>query len=290
MNFLAPGTRLNMKLILSFIVAGVLAFQSADAFDTKKRIKKPTAKSMQELDLVIKVRPTPDAYCQRADVFLISGEAEEAIKDFSSALKLRPMFPRALLGRSKAYEMVGDNANSLKDAEAAMKVCQGEALADAILQKIRVYRILNRLADLPPLYEKLIKSTDLNVHIFSRSNLLQERAEVYLKLKQPEKALTDLDASNADGRVRTSRCYLAGQAYTMLGNRKKAIEAYSRGIESGKVVIAQERRFEKTHMKCYQERAQLYENMGQLGKARSDRQEAERIESEYIDLAPFRLK
>lgn len=217
-------SRLDFKSVqrVTTIIAIVVAIFTpvcAQAFNTKRTIKTPGTRNMRELDAKVKTDPSYQNYCNRADVLMVSGEADLAISDYNQALRIRPGATRPLLRRSQAYEMLGKCDRALLDCELAVRTARGEGLAEAILQKIRVLKALKRLNELPPLYEQLIASKNLGVGPQDRYNLYEERAEIYLKLRQPRKVLSDLAMCAGDTLPRVKKLDVRSGAHNAGGSK-----------------------------------------------------------------------
>lgn len=208
------------------------------------------------------------ALLDRAQAYLTAGECELAVQDYTAAIKHNPRLGTAYLGRSRALEMIGSHPQALLDIDQAIKLCDKTWMADAVLHKTAVLKALGRGAECPPLYEQLICSKGLGVGSSDRVNLREQRAVLYLRLKKPELALSDLEVC---GRARPGSLDVflnKGKAYALLNKPEKELEAYSLGIKLDNITrsVTGER-----HMAdLYLARAELYKKLGKLALAEAD--------------------
>jgi tetratricopeptide (TPR) repeat protein len=87
-------------------------------------------------------------YEQRAAVEMKMKESDKALADYSEAIKLKPNEVRYYLLRSYIYETKDDVKNSMADTERALKLDPGNA--EALSRKERLQKIQSMNAPLPP--------------------------------------------------------------------------------------------------------------------------------------------
>ncbi len=224
---------------------------------------------MAEIELRLRKNPNDvSAQLDRAQAYLTAGECELAAQDYGVAIKHSPRLAKAYLGRSRALEMIGSHAQALPDIDQAIKLGDKTCMADALLHKTAVLKALDRGAECPPLYEQLIVSKGLGVGAGDVLNLREQRAALYLRLKKPELALLDLEVCGAARPGSLDICFYKGNAYALLNNPQKELEAYSNGIKQDNVT----RSFNGDRLMAdlYEARAKLYKRMGKLSLAEAD--------------------
>lgn len=275
-------------VLIAFVVVATFGTETAYALNFKHMGSGNT--SLREIESRIRANPnSTSAYCERAEAYLMEGDRDMAMLDLNKALSIDPHCARALIGRSQSYELVNKFDLALKDADAAILTNDQGFLGDAILQKISIYKTLKRTNDLLPLYQRLIDLQGLKSR--DRYDLLEERAGLYLKQRKAKLALADLTLLQQDhARTHVLRAWLRGQAYEMLNDNGKALQAYSAGIAESKNVVKRMNRIDPGVQKCYFARAKLFEKLGQPEKAAADMNAAKQVEAQYVELSPFRMK
>ncbi|CAN5617434.1 hypothetical protein BH11CYA1_BH11CYA1_44190 [soil metagenome] len=275
---------LTLALALSLSVLVCVGVQASIAFDALNYKLKPPNCSMAQIEERLKKNPNDSgALCDRAQAFLTAGECELAVADYGSVIKHNPRMAAAYIGRSRANEMIGNHGAALLDINAAIKIGDKSCLADALLHKIAVLSALNRGLDCPAIFEQLINSKDLGVGPADRANLLQQRSELYLRMKKPELAIKDTETCLL-ARPTSLTCYLnQGKAYAQLKQPQKELAAYCRGIklDNGKLRLS----YRRVISELYVARAKLYESMGKSSLAKADLLKARAEESDvYQDV------
>lgn len=255
--------------VVAVLIAVPSSNQSCSSFDGLTYKLKAPACSMPVIEARLRKNPGDvSALLDRAQAYLTAGECELAVQDYTAAIKHNPRLGTAYLGRSRALEMIGSHPQALLDIDQAIKLCDKTWMADALLHKTAVLKALDRGAECPPLYEKLIGSKGLGVGPSDTINLREQRAALYLRLKKPELALLDLEVCGT-ARPGSLDIFLnKGKAYALLSNSEKELEAYSRGIKLDN--ITRSLNGDRLMADLYQARAKLYKKMGKLSLAEAD--------------------
>jgi tetratricopeptide (TPR) repeat protein len=79
-------------------------------------------RAIADLTQALKLEPTADIYQRRGDYYLATGAVENAISDYSEAIKLAPNRQQFLHARAKAYDAKHETALAEADREAAKRV------------------------------------------------------------------------------------------------------------------------------------------------------------------------
>ena len=85
----------------------------------------------------------PRIYEQRAAVVMKMNDYDKALADYSEAIKLKPNEVRYYLYRSYIYETKGDVKNSMADTERALKLDPGNAEAKSRKARLEARQSLN---------------------------------------------------------------------------------------------------------------------------------------------------
>ena len=185
--------------------------------------------SIADLDQAVKAKPEDaELHLRRGLWQAAAGNTDAAIEDFTTALKLEPNYPAALLSRSQSLSDRDDNAkHDLDTAIADLTTLIGRFKDSAELIMNRGY-ILTRDRRLP---EAIADFTDV-LHLRPMSSgALRARAGVYSEQKEFEKAAADYDrAIGLEPDLPIS--YIArGNFRSQLGQDADAISDFDRAIE-----------------------------------------------------------
>lgn len=143
------------------------------------------AKALEDFDRSVRLAPDlPQAYAARGGYWGRKNDPARALPDLDQAVKLRPDDAPTRLNRGAALADLGDHAKALADFDDAIRR-QPSALA--------YYDRCTSRAILGQLPEAL---ADCNQALFLRSNypeVLASRGLVYLRMKEPARAIADYD-------------------------------------------------------------------------------------------------
>ena len=215
--------------------------------------------AIDEYSKAIKLDPNyPVAYYNRGIAYDNLGQHEKAIKDYDKTIELDSNNADAYNNRGNVYDDLGQHEKAIKDYDKAIELNPNNA--DAYNNRGAVYDDLGQ-------YEKAIKDYDKAIELDSNyADAYYNRGNVCGKLGQHEKAIKDydkaieLDANDAD--AYNNR----GNAYDKLGQPEKAIEDYTRAIQ-----------LKPEYKKAYRNRAGVYSAIGEEALAEADRKKAEEL-------------
>lgn len=249
--------------------------------------KKPGI-SMDEIEARVKNHPKdPLAYCDRALAYMDGGEGELAMQDYNTALKLKPNFARALLGRASVSMMFEKFDSALSDVDKALAQNDKVLESDILEKKLLILRNLKRLAECPPIYEKLLELRKAGRTDFTADELYLARAEIYIELKKPELALKDLDAiTKVTVRERYQRALAYTQACKMIKKPEKALVVCNEALSAAEKEpdkIGHTKR-DKAVQALYQQRAEIYKKMGKQDLANKDLEKAKKFQLKIYDM------
>jgi len=104
---------------------------------TNALTKSDYAGAQAALDSAVRIDPDyAQAYVERAEVFVLRGQREPAIKDLDRAIALDPKNSVALLERSQIYSSLGDADRALADANRAIQLDPSSQSAYAVRAEI----------------------------------------------------------------------------------------------------------------------------------------------------------
>lgn len=182
--------------------------------------------SMAYLERQLSIRPTCFCLVARGRLFLLLGEIESALDDFSQALKLDPRCWEAYLylGRceiaKRQYESalsVLEKADQLQDAKRAMSPGPLTLTAECL-------EIMGE-------YEKALSVCRKITKYYGDSPALRERmGRLFCALNEPEKALSVYENGMDD----PAYCAGAADALSQMGDAKQAVRLLKQGIKSAK--------------------------------------------------------
>jgi tetratricopeptide (TPR) repeat protein len=107
--------------------------------------------AIQDYTEAIKIKSNePGVYEQRAALEMKMGDNDKALADYSEAIKLKPNEVRYYLYRGYIYEIKNDIKNSLADTEKALKLDPNNKDATARKQRLEKKQAENVLLTPPP--------------------------------------------------------------------------------------------------------------------------------------------
>jgi tetratricopeptide (TPR) repeat protein/V8-like Glu-specific endopeptidase len=185
--------------------------------------------SVADLDQAVKAKPQDAELRLRHGLWqAAAGETDAAIEDYTTALKLEPDYPAALLSRSQSLSDRDDNAKGdLDTAISDLTTLIGRFKDSAELIMNRGY-ILSR----DRRYEEATADFTEVLHLRPKSSgALRARAGIYAELKQFDQAAQDYDRA-IDLEPDLPISYIArGNFRSQLGQDAEAIADFDRAIE-----------------------------------------------------------
>jgi tetratricopeptide (TPR) repeat protein len=212
-------------------------------------------KAVADVETAIKKNPTAQAFAQRGLLKKLQKKNDEALKDFTEAIKLNSNFAWAYAQRADLYSREKDQEKALQDINKAIgsKADVGDAY------RLRVW-ILNRMGKCKEASEDIKKVEQLSPN---NAWTIQDKAWFLLtcpdeKLQDPTKAMElakkALELTGGkDGLVHET----VAEAYFRQGDALKAAEHQKKAIELGSTVCP-----DGSCLKEMQQRLQKYELAG----------------------------
>ena len=198
------------------------------------------------------------AYYNRGNVYDDLGQEEKAIKDYDKAIELDSNYAGAYNNRGIVYYNLGQEERAIKDYDKAIELDPNDA--KAYNNRGNVYDDLGR-------HDNAIKDYDKAIELDPNyADAYNNRGIVYDNLGQYEKAIKDYDKAielNPDyAKAYNNR----GIVYKKLGQHEKAIEDYTRAIQ-----------LNPEYKNAYLGRAGVYSAIGEEALAEADRKKAEEL-------------
>lgn len=290
-------------LICTVIAAASLTIKATDAKAAPVASQQniDTSQDQTEIDLLTKKIANdpkdPELYLKRGEYYAWGIDKQKAISDFSEAIRLKPDFATAYISRANSYKDIDDYESALRDYSRAIEL--DPANASYPYHRARLYMKQG---------EKLKALEDYSISIQLRElpNILDLRADLYMDLKQYDKAIADFsriselvpDPGNAFAEMKRGHCYFrkkeyenalkdymhctairpndyayvwCGHAYLRLKEYDKAIENYSTAIKSREIKSS------KRRAEFYAHRANAYMLNANYDAALADCREAIRL-------------
>ncbi|MDF2867275.1 MAG: hypothetical protein K0S11_745 [Gammaproteobacteria bacterium] len=218
-----------------------------------EQVKKPRVKGL-----------TATAYHSRGCNKSNKGLYEEAIEDYTEALKLKSGYASAYFNRGVAYDELKQYEKAIADYSETLKL--KPRLANVYNNRGVVYRKLKQ-------YEKAIADYDEALTINPRfADAYYNRGWAYDELEQYEKAIADyneaLNIKPKDAEAYNDR----GWAYHNLKQYEKAIADYNKALK-----------LNPEYAKAYHNRAYSYDKLGEYKKAMADYDEMLTINPDDAD-------
>jgi tetratricopeptide (TPR) repeat protein/V8-like Glu-specific endopeptidase len=185
--------------------------------------------SIADLDQAVKAKPADAELRLRHGLWqAAAGETDAAIEDYTTALKLEPNYPAALLSRSQSLSDRDDNAKGDLDTaigDLTTLISRFKDSAELIMNRGYIYsrdhRYDEAVADFTQVLELRPKS----------SGALRARAGIYAELKQFDQAAADYDNA-IDLEPDQPISYIArGNFRSQLGQDEEAIADFDKAIE-----------------------------------------------------------
>lgn len=259
--------------------------------DTQKLIQLIGANpslSLDQLNARIASQPSARAYLERAAGYLVGGDPEQAIKDYSASIKLNTGFANAYLGRAKAYETIDKTSLALQDWQKAASLADRRVALYAELQLAEFYGRAGKHAESISHYTKSLALCDGDA--FRISSSLSLRADQKLQNGDAKGAIDDVNESFKHHEI--GETYeIRALAYRKLGKLNDALADINRAISKGELL----NRRDEFHAvgtrlgELYAFRAELYDMLGNKALAQNDRAAQKKIKNMQVHIAPFRM-
>jgi len=110
------------------------------------------------------------------------GRFDEAVKDFTSAIDLDPVYVRAYIERGRVHLLTGDSGEALRDVDAALDIDPGSA--EALEFRATIYRGMGRLDD-------ALADANTSIELVPRAGTYHTRGLIYRDLGEEERARAD---------------------------------------------------------------------------------------------------
>ena len=222
----------------------------------------------------------PDDYVDDAKEQLVAGDMEGAIASLNAAIDANASSNTYTL-RGEAYMQTGDYQNALNDFDSALKIDGMNAVAfyDRSLLNTRLENYDAALADINnALAAQSMKPSD----VLNLRNLYAKRGQLNLWLKNWQGAIADYTNSlaRAEGSVSANVYAERAEAYTALGEYENAINDYTSAVrvisEQIQAAPDQETREAQSSnaMSYFEKSAALNLNIGNTDAAKSDLESA----------------
>ena len=212
-------------------------------------------KALQDANAGVELDDNANARIQRGLILRQSGQARQAIADYTRAIELEPKNTQAYTNRGNAYLDMGQFQKAIKDFKFVLKRGRN---AKASMNMAIAYAQLGQFAE----SEKAFNQSQ-RIHP-SNPDLYINRAIMFFSSGQYQKALNDYEAylrlQPDDHQIWND----AGIVYQRLGNHQKAIEYFGRAISI------------YPFKDYYNSRARSYDAVGNASAAQQDRANAAR--------------
>jgi tetratricopeptide (TPR) repeat protein len=86
-------------------------------------------RAIEDFSQVVKLAPSPSAFADRAGMYRLNGQHEEAIRDYDEAIRLNPAFEEALLNRAITLAGTSRCAAAIPDFTRVLELNPKQALA-----------------------------------------------------------------------------------------------------------------------------------------------------------------
>ena len=202
------------------------------------------------------------AYNGRGNACAELGDYERAIADYTEAIRLDPDYAVAYNNRGYAYDELGDYERAIADYTEAIRLDPD----DAVIYRNRG-NTYNRLKD----YEQAIVDFTEAIRLDPDDAVVyKNRGNAYYELRDYERAIADYTEA-----IRIDPDYVVaynnrGYAYNELGDYERAIADYTEAI-----------RIDPDYTVAYNNRGYAYRNLGDYERAIADYTEAIRVDPDY---------
>ncbi len=167
--------------------------------------------AIEDYTQAIKLNPSyAEAFGDRGNAYLQKGEYDEAIEDSNQAVKLNPSYTAAFTDRAYAYEHKGEYDRAIQDYSQVIALQPNNA--DGLNSRCYDRAIVGQLR---PALEDCNQSLSLRPN---NADTLDSRCFVYLKMNNPDAAIADCDAALAINPKMPSSLYSRGLAEQIKGD------------------------------------------------------------------------
>jgi tetratricopeptide (TPR) repeat protein len=183
------------------------------------------------------------------------GNREEAVKDFTAALKMKGKDEALLTRRGATYSLLGQLDNAIKDYDTAIKLYpkSAEAYAGRAQCWLRAKKFSNAFAD----FDRAVKLNPIN------AALLTQRGASYATTKQYDRANKDF-----------TRAIAINPRYAGAYRERARINILQHQFEPAEADMKRAAEAKTPDSEFYKQRAELYELMDNHAKARNDYSDA----------------
>jgi tetratricopeptide (TPR) repeat protein len=253
---------------------------------------------MADYDIAVRDFPSADAYASRGLELYFAAEYDKALADFDAALKLDAKQGDALRLRAKTLAELGRRDEAIAAAGAMLEA--NPQAADAYRLRPVLYMEKGDAA-------KAVEDYTAAIALFPGAEFHNGRADAYMALGEPAKAVEDIKVLLAEQPQAPSLYTRLGSAYAAAGDTANADAAFDKGLQlanaalaktgyaadftiRGRLYVAMKRYdyalsdvnsaiilAEDDPSFFYEERAKVYEAMGNADKATADRATAKQL-------------
>jgi tetratricopeptide (TPR) repeat protein len=249
----ASAVRVNI-VNLKDNFSGIEAFSMGGRDFTDKQ-KKNLEQALTDYTQALRLDPNNAViYKERGDVYSHLGEPDKAISDFNQALRLNPNYSAAYSGRSNAYANKSEEDRAIADINQAIRLNPN----DAFLYRIRAHYYYvsyeNNKGDIDRIiadYTKAIQLDPNNADLYSLRGFLYRYIDFDKAIADLTKAI-QLDPDYAYPYI----YYYRAIVYEAKGNFDKAIDDYTKWIQ-----------LVPKNAYAYSSRGDVYRNKGDFDKA-----------------------
>jgi len=179
--------------------------------------------AMQDFNKALKVKPDfPQAYANRALVFVKIDILPRAIADYDRAIKINPDYASAYVGRGNVYRLLKEDRKAIADFTKAISI-QPDPVAHFNRGLSR-----QRLG----LHEEAIDDFDNAIGFRADApEVYQAKGLSEMALKRYESAYDNFYKAASGSKRNYEAWALRGKAAEALGNRQNAARAYNRALQ-----------------------------------------------------------
>ncbi|WP_226572536.1 tetratricopeptide repeat protein [Microseira wollei] len=189
------------------------------------RLGKNTHRSIADFDEAIRCNPSESkAYYYRGLAYDLRGFVQEAIEDFTQALRLVPDYTATLYGfRASAYSAIGDRQRAIEDYRRAILINP---------ENVAVYYWFRgkqrfKLGDYHGAIEDYNQAIQLRPLV---ADLYESRASAYAAIENKKAAIEDCDRIIQSKPDSFESYLIRGDILSKFGDYKRAIEDYTEAI------------------------------------------------------------
>lgn len=205
-------------------------------------------------------------YKLRGDSYSRKHDFDQAIINYTNAIEIDPKFFDAYQSRLSVYESKGEFEKAIGDATRVLEIKPKDARV--YHQRGYFYRYLLNFEKAIADFSKAIEFEPDNVYFY------EDRADTYLQADKYDLAIADylkkfeVAKTPVAGDEMTHR--KLGGCYVKTGQYKKAIDSYTKAIE-----------IDPNYGLAYDGRAEMYEKIGELEKAKADRKKYQELIDDF---------